>query len=177
MIKRAYPEDVSARSSVFRWHRAFFERREDLANEVRAGRSSTSSSDDKCESTFEYSPSNECSFSDRRSSSLKVLFTRLWRTIFRRGNTVDDIIVFALRQHQTILQLLYSPDVAPSPSDLFLSPRLKEPVKIRHFGTIWGIQEACTAALKDIPEKVHRDVFDACKSLWRRCIGEYLEIF
>nr|XP_012145924.1 PREDICTED: putative uncharacterized protein FLJ37770 [Megachile rotundata] len=47
MIKQAYPDDASARSGVFRWHKAFSEGREEVADEDRAGRPSTSTNTDK----------------------------------------------------------------------------------------------------------------------------------
>ncbi|XP_015926366.1 protein GVQW3-like [Parasteatoda tepidariorum] len=42
MIKQAYPDVDLARSSVFPWHQAFLEGREEVADEHRAGRPSTS---------------------------------------------------------------------------------------------------------------------------------------
>ncbi|KYN38975.1 hypothetical protein ALC56_06627 [Trachymyrmex septentrionalis] len=42
MIKQAYPDVALARSGVFRWHQAFLEGREEVADEDRAGRPSTS---------------------------------------------------------------------------------------------------------------------------------------
>ena len=58
----------------------------------------------------------------------------------------------------TIPQPLYSPDVAPL--DFFLFPRLKTPMKGHHFVTVEKVKEACTEALKDIPEKAYRDAID-----------------
>ena len=58
----------------------------------------------------------------------------------------------------TIPQPPYSPDVAPP--DFFLFPRLKTPMKGHHFGTVDKVKEACTKALKDIPEKTYCDAFD-----------------
>lgn len=46
MIKQAYPDDALARSGVFRWHKAFSEGREEVADEDRAGRPSTSTNTD-----------------------------------------------------------------------------------------------------------------------------------
>ncbi|XP_018355139.1 PREDICTED: putative uncharacterized protein FLJ37770 [Trachymyrmex septentrionalis] len=46
MIKQAYPDVALARSGVFRWHQAFLEGREEVADEDRAGRPSTSTNTD-----------------------------------------------------------------------------------------------------------------------------------
>lgn len=78
----------------------------------------------------------------------------------------------------TIPQPPYSPDVAPP--DFFLFPRLKTPMKGKHFGTVGGIKRACTAALKDIPEEAYRNAFESWKIRWSRCIdakGAYFEDF
>ena len=78
----------------------------------------------------------------------------------------------------TIPQPPYSPDVAPP--DFFLFPRLKGPMKGKHFESIEGIQAACTAALKDIPEEAYSGAFDAWKTRWSRCVnagGAYFEEF
>lgn len=76
----------------------------------------------------------------------------------------------------TIPQPPYSPDVAPP--DFFLFPRLKTPMKGKHFGSVDNIKAATTRALKDIPEKDFCAAFDAWKSRWQRCIdagGMYFE--
>jgi len=78
----------------------------------------------------------------------------------------------------TLPQPPYSPDVAPP--DFFLFPRLKRPMKGKHFETTEGIKAACTAAFKAIPENAFRDAFNAWKSRWQRCIdaeGAYFENF
>ncbi|XP_023311966.1 putative uncharacterized protein FLJ37770 [Anoplophora glabripennis] len=46
MIKAAYKEDALSDRQVFRWHKAFLEGRETVDDEVRAGRPSTSTTDD-----------------------------------------------------------------------------------------------------------------------------------
>ena len=56
----------------------------------------------------------------------------------------------------------YSPGVAPS--EVFWFPRLKTHMKGHHFETVDIVKEACTKALKDIPEKAYRDAFDAWKT-------------
>ncbi|XP_023311229.1 putative uncharacterized protein FLJ37770 [Anoplophora glabripennis] len=46
MIQAAYKEDALSDRQVFRWHKAFLEGRETVDDEVRAGRPSTSTTDD-----------------------------------------------------------------------------------------------------------------------------------
>uniref|UniRef100_V5GSS2 Mariner Mos1 transposase n=1 Tax=Anoplophora glabripennis TaxID=217634 RepID=V5GSS2_ANOGL len=78
----------------------------------------------------------------------------------------------------TIPQPPYSPNMAPP--DFFLFPRLKTPMKGKHFETIEGIQAACTTALKCIPEEDYRHAFDSWKIRWSQCInagGAYFEEF
>ncbi|KAJ8945832.1 hypothetical protein NQ318_008717 [Aromia moschata] len=46
MLKKAFGVDCLSDRQIFRWHKAFAEGREDVNNENRAGRPSTSTSDD-----------------------------------------------------------------------------------------------------------------------------------
>ncbi|KAJ8953568.1 hypothetical protein NQ318_002988 [Aromia moschata] len=46
MLKKAFGVDFPSDRQIFRWHKAFAEGREDVNDENRAGRPSTSSSDD-----------------------------------------------------------------------------------------------------------------------------------
>ncbi|KAJ8936586.1 hypothetical protein NQ318_010370 [Aromia moschata] len=46
MLKKAFGVDCLSDRQIFRWHEAFAEGREDVNDENRAGRPSTSSSDD-----------------------------------------------------------------------------------------------------------------------------------
>ena len=46
MIKTAFKEDALSDRQVFRWHKAFLECRKEVDDEVRAGRPSTSNTDD-----------------------------------------------------------------------------------------------------------------------------------
>ncbi|KAJ8935323.1 hypothetical protein NQ318_004485 [Aromia moschata] len=46
MLKKAFDVDCLSDRPIFRWHKAFAEGREDVNDENRAGRPSTSSSDD-----------------------------------------------------------------------------------------------------------------------------------
>ncbi|KAJ8935206.1 hypothetical protein NQ318_002899 [Aromia moschata] len=46
MLKKAFGVDCLSNRQIFRWHKAFAEGRDDVNDENRAGRPSTSSSDD-----------------------------------------------------------------------------------------------------------------------------------
>jgi hypothetical protein len=48
-IQRAYGEHSLSRAQVFRWHKSFLEGREQVEDEPRAGRLSTSKTDDNVE--------------------------------------------------------------------------------------------------------------------------------
>ena len=66
------------------------------------------------------------------------------------------------------------------PRASFMFPRLKRPIKDKHFETTEGIQAACAAAFKTILENASRDDINAWKSRWQRCVdaeGAYFESF
>jgi len=70
----------------------------------------------------------------------------------------------------------YSSDLAPS--YFFLSPKIKEILKGRHFDGIYDIRSNTTGALKAIPENQFQNCFKAWTRRWHRCIalqGEYFE--
>jgi len=48
-LQRAYGEHSLSRAQVFRWHKSFLEGREQVEDELRAGRTSTSKTDDNVE--------------------------------------------------------------------------------------------------------------------------------
>ena len=70
----------------------------------------------------------------------------------------------------------YSPDWAPS--DFFLFPKLKKPMKGHLFSTIEEIKTASLKELKAIPQNDYQKCFDDWKKRWHKCIisnGEYFE--
>jgi hypothetical protein len=69
----------------------------------------------------------------------------------------------------------YSPDLAPS--DFFLFPKMKEILKVRHFGDIDDISSNTTAALKAIPQNQFQNCFEGGTRRWRRCIASQEEHF
>ena len=48
-LQRAYGEHSLSRAQVFRWHKSYLEGREQVEDELRAGRTSTSKTDDNVE--------------------------------------------------------------------------------------------------------------------------------
>jgi hypothetical protein len=56
------------------------------------------------------------------------------------------------------------------PSGLFFVSSPEKADEKQAFETTEGVQAACTAALKAIPENAFRDAFNARKSRWQRCI-------
>jgi len=68
----------------------------------------------------------------------------------------------------------YSPDL--SPCDFFLFLRLKNHLKVRHFGTLDNIQKSITDELKGIP--AFQYCYEQWKQRFRRCVaaqGNYFE--
>ena len=70
----------------------------------------------------------------------------------------------------------YSPDLAPS--DFFLFPKLKKPMKGHRFSTIEEIKTASLIELKAVPQNDYQKFFDDWKKRWHKCIisnGDYFE--
>ena len=67
------------------------------------------------------------------------------------AHTALSVREFLATKQITVLEHpAYSPDLAPS--DIFLSPKIKEVLKGRHFDDIDEIRSNTTAALKAIPQ-------------------------
>ncbi|CAK9827766.1 Mariner Mos1 transposase [Anthophora retusa] len=76
----------------------------------------------------------------------------------------------------TVPQAPYSPDMAPC--DFFLFPRLKLPLRGKHFETIEAIKENSQKELKAIPKSAYKKCFEDWKTRWHMCIacdGDYFE--
>jgi len=54
------------------------------------------------------------------------------------------------------------------PCDFFLFPRLKNNLKVRHFGTLDNIQKIVTDKLKGIPA----EAFQHCYEQWKQCLRQ-----
>jgi hypothetical protein len=69
----------------------------------------------------------------------------------------------------------YLPGLAPS--DFFLSPKIKEILKGRHYDHIDDIRSNVTVALKIIPQNQFQNCFEGRTRGWRRCIASQGEFF
>lgn len=76
----------------------------------------------------------------------------------------------------TIEQPPYSPDMAPS--DFFLFPKLKLPLRGTRFQSIEDIKQNSLQELKLIPKNAFEKCFDDWVTRWHKCIiseGAYFE--
>ena len=84
---------------------------------------------------------------------------------------------FLAKTNTTVMhQRPYSPDLGPS--DFFLFPKLKKPMKGHRFSTIEEIKTASPKELKAIPQNDYQKCFDDWKKRWHKCIisnGDYFE--
>ena len=75
---------------------------------------------------------------------------------------------FAKNNTVIMPQLLYSPDVAPL--NLFLFPKLKIPMKGKHFATIKEIKENSKQELLGIPKSAFQKCIEDWKKRWHKFI-------
>ncbi|GFX40039.1 putative transposase [Trichonephila clavipes] len=83
---------------------------------------------------------------------------------------------FASKNIPVAPQPPYSPDL--SPSDFFLSPKLKKHFKGHHFATLENIQTAVTDQPKAIPISEFHQCYEEWKKRLQRCVaseGSYFE--
>ncbi|KAG5313395.1 MOS1T transposase, partial [Acromyrmex insinuator] len=138
MLTVAYGEATLDRSNVYRWYKMFSEGREDENDEERAGRPSTSTTDENIDEVKKIllanhgSPRNWLLHHDNAPAHTSLLV----REFLAKNNTL------------MMPQPPYSPDLAPC--DFFLFPKLKRPMKGRRYATIEEIKTASKEELNKI---------------------------
>lgn len=194
LIVQAYGDSTLSYSQVSRWLKAFKEGREEVVDEPRAGRPSTSTTDDNL------ARGRDLLNSDRRLSVWMIAETlNIPKTIVHELMTdkldmrkvcawelhhdnAPSHTALRVREYQakhkltTLLQPPYSPDMAPA--DFFLFPRIKTVLKGIRFGSTEAIQDAVTRALAEVPVEAFQDAYRAWQSRWKKCVdaqGNYFE--
>lgn len=184
MLQEAFKDDCISRSQSGRWHKAFKEGREEVADEPRSGRPTTARTDENVDRV------REVLRSDRRLSIQQIADTLHMSTFDIKdtvklhhdnatSHTAFIVTNFLARSNTPVVpHPPYSPDLAPC--DFFLFPRLKRELKGKHWETVENIQNHVTTFLTDIPVEEFQGAFQAWQTRLRKCIdagGEYFEEF
>ncbi|KAG5308728.1 MOS1T transposase, partial [Pseudoatta argentina] len=162
MLTVAYGEATLDRSNIYQWYKMFSEGREDVNDEERAGRPSTST-------TYEY------------IDEVKkiVLGNQNWLLHHDNAPAHTSLLVREfLAKNNTLMmpQPPYSPDLAPC--NFFLFPKLKRSMKGRRYATIEEIKRASKEELNKITKNDFLKCFEDWKKRWHKCIisdGDYFE--
>ncbi|KYN30749.1 hypothetical protein ALC56_14951 [Trachymyrmex septentrionalis] len=192
MLTVAYGESTLSKKSVYKWYKLFQEGRENVNDESRSERPSTSKTDENVQEVKEIVLKNRritireiandlnISFGSCQSILTDVLgMTRVSAKFVPKLRSKTSLLVSSfLAKNNTIImpQPPYSPDLAPC--DFFLFPKLKRPMKGRRFATIEEIKAASLEELKAIPKSAFQKCFDDWKKRWHKCIvseGDYFE--
>ncbi|KOC62943.1 Putative uncharacterized protein FLJ37770, partial [Habropoda laboriosa] len=185
MIKDAFGNNSMGRSSIFEWHKLFKEGREQVENDHRSGRPSTSRSDQNVRKV------KEILDTDRRltirliAEELEVLerlrkrvlrvrpaMASTWKLHHDNAPCHTALLVQEWQAKHNLLTLPhppYSPDLAPP--DFFLFPRLKRQMKGRRFDTIETVQEAVTRGLRSIPVENFQQAYANWQTRYTKCIN------
>ncbi|XP_076247372.1 protein GVQW3-like [Calliopsis andreniformis] len=159
MLTVAYGEATLDRSNVYRWYKMFSEGREDVNDEERAGRPSTSTTDEKINEVEKMILANRRITVREVAEDLNISIGSC-HSIFindlgmRRvaAKFVPKLLNCDQKQHRmNIAKPPYSPDLAPC--DFFLFPKLKRPMKGRRYATLDEIKTASKEELKKIKKK------------------------
>ncbi|KAG5320098.1 SETMR methyltransferase, partial [Pseudoatta argentina] len=146
MLTVAYDEATLDRSNVYRWYKMFSKGREDVNDEERTGRPSTSITDENIEV-------KKIVLANRRITIRKVaedlnisigschsIFTNDLGMRRVAAKFVPKLRKFLAKNNTLMMpQPPYSPDLAPC--DFFLFPKLKRPMKGRRYATIEEIRQ------------------------------------
>ncbi|KAG5344480.1 MOS1T transposase, partial [Acromyrmex charruanus] len=166
MLIVAYGEATLDRSNVYRWYKMFSEGREDVNDEERAGRPSTSTTDENIDEV-------------KKILANRRITNKNWLLHHDNAPAHTSLLVREfLAKNNTLMmpQPPYSPDLAPC--DFFLFPKLKRPMKGRRYATIEEIKTASKEELNKITKNDFLKCFENWKKRWHKCIisdGDYFE--
>ncbi|KYN38682.1 hypothetical protein ALC56_06941 [Trachymyrmex septentrionalis] len=176
MLTVAYGEATLDRSNVYRWYKMFSEGREDVNDEERAGRPSTSTTDENIDEVKKIVLANRNAIRQKRPDLWK---NKNWLLHHDNAPAHTSLLVREfLTKNNTLMmpQPPYSPDLAPC--DFFLFPKLKRPMKGRRYATIEEIKTASKEELNKITKNNFLKCFEDWKKRWHKCIisdGDYFE--
>lgn len=189
MLNIAFGESTISKTRVYEWYKRFQEGREDVEDDERPGRPSTSISDENVEKV------KEIIMNDRRITirevaedvgiSIGSFGPDLWRNdswLLHHDNAPAHTSLLVrefLAKNNTVMmpQPPYSPDMAPC-EYFFLFPKIKRTLKGRRFTSIDDIKSASLKELNAIPKIEFQNCFGDWKKRWRKCIisnGDYFE--
>ena len=153
MLTKAYGESAMSKTRVYEWYKRFQDGREDVEDDERPGRPSTSTTDENVEKV------KEMAMNDRRITIREVaddddisigscheIFSNVLGMKRVAAKFVPKLLNFEQKQRRmevaqeslTMPQPPYSPDMAPC--DFFLFPKIKRTFKGRRFTAIDDIK-------------------------------------
>ena len=179
ILTKAYNESALSKTRVYEWR--FQDVREDVEDDERPGRPSTSTTDENVEKV------KEMAMNDRRITIREVaddvdISIGLCHEIFSNvlgmkrvaAKFVLKLLNFEQKQRRvevaqeslTMPQPPYSPEMAPC--DFFLFPKIKRNSKGRRFTAIYDIKSASLKELA-IPKIEFEKCFEDWKKRWHKC--------
>ena len=191
MLTKDYGESAMSKTSVYEWYKRFQDGREDVEDDERPGRPSTSTTDENVGKV------KEMVMNDRRITIREVaddvgisigsrhgIFSNVLGMKRVAAKSVPKLLNFEQKQRRmevaqeslTMPQPPYLPDMAPC--DFFLFPKIKRTLNGRCFTAIDDIKSASLKELKAIPKIEFQKYFEDWKKRWHKFIisnGDYFE--
>ncbi|PNF37233.1 hypothetical protein B7P43_G00377 [Cryptotermes secundus] len=200
MLTKAYGESVMSKTRVYEWYKRFQDGREDVADDERPGRPSTSTTDENVEKVKamimndrritirEVADDVGISIGSCHEIFSNVLVQRRLREAIRKKRPdlwknnswllhhdnapahTSLLVREFLAKNNTVT--MPQPPYSPdmAPCDFFLFPKIKRTLKGRRFTSIDDIKSASLKELKAIPKIEFEKCFDDWKKRWCKCI-------
>ena len=183
IFTKAYGESAMSKTRVDEWYKGFQDGREDVEDDKRPGRPSTSTTDENVEKV------KEMVMNDRRIiirevadddgisiGSCHEIFSNFLGMKRIAAKFVPKLLNFEQKHRRmevaqeslTIPQPPYSSDMAPY--DFFLFPKIKRTLKGRRFIAINDIKSASLKELKAIAKIEFEKCFEDWKKRWHKYI-------
>ena len=194
LLRTAYGDVVLSSAQVLRWHKAFKDKRESAEHEQRAGRPSTSRTENnvaRVKAVLDRDRRLSVRLMAEEVGLLKTDVHRIRIEDLHMRNTANtcsftttmhQVTSFAVREFLVQHNIKRFPTHRTSPHlvpyDFFLLPKLKTHLKGHHFGTVGNVQAAATRALNNISSEDFLHCYEEWQQCWNRCIrlqGAYFE--
>jgi len=180
LLRTAYGDAVLSSAQVFRWHKAFKDGRESIADEQLAGYPSTSRTENNVACVKAVLDRdrhlNVHLIAEEVGLPKTDVHQIITEDLHMRNNcaklvpkNLSDVWEFLAQNNITALpRPQYSRDLASC--DFFLFPKLKTHLKGHHFGTVENVQATATRALNNIPSEDFLHCYEEWQQRWNCCM-------
>ncbi|GFS77214.1 protein GVQW3 [Trichonephila clavipes] len=182
LLKEVYGSECLSRARVFEWFKRFNDGRQDVEDDSRPGRPSTSKTDENVEKVASFIRSDRRLSIRAIAEAVNIDKECVWQILHDNLNiapahSVLSVKRFLAKHSIPVLEHPpYSPDLAPC--DFYLFPKVKSALKGTRFESVEAVKEKAARVLKELTKDDFQHCFQQWKIRMERCRdreGLYIE--